>query len=195
MGISDVTVLLNAIYKKTGLITFHGNDIVWGFGRNPSLYDRNEFLDRLVKGKMGRINIMGEIKTVRKGRAEGILLGGNLRCFLKLAGTPYFPDIRDSILFLEALTMTPEKCKYMLSLLKNMGVFDNIKGVIIGYIYGLQAKDKDVMQMEDILLSITDNYDFPILKVNNFGHNCPNTVLPVGAKVRLDAGEQEIEIL
>ncbi len=49
--------------------------------------------------------------------------------------------------------------------------------------------------MEDILLSVTSEYDFPILKTNDFGHNRPNTVLPVDTKVRLDADKQEIELL
>jgi muramoyltetrapeptide carboxypeptidase len=49
--------------------------------------------------------------------------------------------------------------------------------------------------MEDILLETTKKYRFPILKANDFGHNCPNTVLPVGAKVRTDSGRKEIKIL
>ena len=47
LGISDITVLLNAIHHKTGLVTFHGNDVMWGFGRNPTMYDKQEFLARL----------------------------------------------------------------------------------------------------------------------------------------------------
>jgi muramoyltetrapeptide carboxypeptidase len=49
--------------------------------------------------------------------------------------------------------------------------------------------------MEDVLLRITAEYDFPILKLDEFGHNCPNTTLPVGGRVRLDADAQEIVIL
>ena len=54
-GISDITVLLNAIYQETGLVTFHGNDVVWGFGRKPQEYDRSEFIDRFVEGAIGDI--------------------------------------------------------------------------------------------------------------------------------------------
>jgi len=55
LGISDITVLLNAISYKTGLITFHGNDVMWGFGRNPTLYDELEFRARFIAGRIGEI--------------------------------------------------------------------------------------------------------------------------------------------
>jgi len=54
-GISDITVLLNAMYQETGLVTFHGNDVIWGFGRKPQEYDRSEFIDRFVEGAIGDI--------------------------------------------------------------------------------------------------------------------------------------------
>jgi muramoyltetrapeptide carboxypeptidase len=53
------------------------------------------------------------------------------------------------------------------------------------------------LHMEDVLLNVTQDYHFPILKANDFGHNTPNTTLPVGARVRMrtHAGEQSIEIV
>jgi len=195
LGISDITVLLNAIYTRTGLVTFHGNDVMWGLGRDPTPYDVQEFLSRLVDAEIGAVNANGTRETVRGGVAEGTLLGGNLKCLLKLAGTPYFPDLSGSILFLEALNITPPACDYMFNQLRQIGVFEHVRGVVVGYIDGLQNDPDASIQMEDVLLNVTGEYDFPILKVNDFGHNCPNTVLPVGAKVRVDADRQELEIL
>jgi muramoyltetrapeptide carboxypeptidase len=195
LGISDITVLLNAIHYKTGLITFHGNDVLWGFGRNPTTYDEQEFMRCLIDGKIGEIPPARERRAIRNGVAEGKLLGGNLPCLLKLAGTPYFPDFMGAILFVEALGISPEGCDHLFQQLKQMGVFDQIRGVIIGYIDGLQNDEKAVMQMEDVLLHVTAEYAFPILKADDFGHNCPNTVLPVGGEVRIDTDRQMIEIL
>ena len=194
LGISDITVLLNAIYHKTELITFHGNDVMWGFGRKPTEYDKQEFVMRLMDAGIGNITPHGERRTVRGGAAEGFLLGGNLHCLLKLAGTPYFPDFTGAILFVEAIDITLEGCDYLFQQLKQMGVFDKISGAIVGYIDGLQTDSKAMLQMEDVLFRVTAEYDFPISKVNEFGHNCPNTVLPVGGKVKLDADRQTIEI-
>jgi muramoyltetrapeptide carboxypeptidase len=195
LGISDITVLLNAICHKTGLVTFHGNDVMWGFGRKPTEYDKQEFVMRLMDAGIGNIAPHGERRTIRSGAAEGCLLGGNLHCLLKLAGTPYFPDFTGAILFVEAIDITLEGCDYLFQQLKQMGVFDKISGAIVGYIDGLQTDSKAMMQMEDMLLRVTSEYDFPILKINEFGHNCPNTVLPVGARVKLDANGKTIEIL
>ena len=195
LGISDITVLLNAIHHKTGLVTFHGNDVVWGFGRNPTMYDEQEFMRCLIDGKIGEIPPARERRAIRNGVAEGRLLGGNLPCLLKLAGTPYFPDFIGAILFLEAFRISPEGCDHLFQQLKQMGVFDQIRGVIIGYIDGLQNDEKAVMQMEDVLLHVTSEYAFPILKADDFGHNCPNTVLPVGGEVRINTDRLTMEIL
>jgi muramoyltetrapeptide carboxypeptidase len=195
LGISDITVLLNAIHHKTGLITFHGNDVMWGFGRNPTMYDVQEFIARLMNGSAGEIPQSRERRTIRNGIAEGKLLGGNLHCLLKLAGTPYFPDFTGAILFVEAIGITPETCDHLFQQIKQIGVFDQICGVIIGYIDGLQNDEKASMQMEDVLLRVTAEYGFPVLKTDDFGHNCPNTVLPVGGKVKINADRRTIEVL
>jgi muramoyltetrapeptide carboxypeptidase len=195
MGRSDNTVLLNALYQMTGLITFHGHDVLWGFGKRPTAYDRQEFISRLMRGETGKIPPSAERRTVRGGSAEGRLLGGNLRCLLKLAGTPFFPNLEGAVLFLESFTMTPERCDYLLRQLMQMGVWDRIVGAVIGYIHGLERQGGSGPPMEDLLKALTPKHPFPILKVRDFGHACPNTVLPVGALVRLDADRQEIEIL
>ena len=199
MGISDITVLLNAFHAKTRLVTFHGNDVMWGFGRKPTKYDMDEFENRLVKGEIGRVKKNSAWKSIRPGSAEGRLVGGNLRCLLKLAGTRYQPDFRNSILFLESFVVNPDECSFMLSHLQQLGAFEKLKGVLIGYIWGLQAsrKRRQLTQMEDIVKRVTGEYDFPIVKCDDFGHNCPNTTLPIGTRVRLtaDGANSQLEIL
>lgn len=199
MGISDITVLLNAIHSKTNLVTFHGNDVMWGFGMKPTAYDRQELIDRLVTGRIGEINKNSIWKTIRPGTAEGRLAGGNLKCILKLAGTSYQPDFQDSILFLEAFEITPEECSYMFHQMRQLGIFDKIKGIVVGYIWGLQksVKVRKKAQMEDVLMRTTADYDFPIVKCNDFGHNHSNTSLPLGVRARLSGTDADprLEIL
>lgn len=195
LGISDITVLLNAIHARTGLVTFHGDDVMWGFGRDPSPYTVREFVGRLVDAEIGKIPASGDRTTVRGGRAEGRLLGGNLNGLLKLAGTPYLPDLTGAILFLEGLDLRPAQCDFKLHQLEQMGVFDRVRGVLVGYIDGLDDREDEPIKLQDVLLRVVSEYRFPILKADDFGHNCPNTVLPVGARVRMDADRREIEIL
>lgn len=195
LGISDITALLNPIFQYTGLVTFHGNDLIFGFGNNPSDYDKQEFINCLVEGRIGKIPSNGERTSIREGTVTGKLLGGNLHSLLRLAGTPYFPDFRESILFLEAMDISPVFCDAFFNQLKQIGIFDQIKGVIIGYIYGLQEQIPENIQMEEILFRVTEEYDFPILKVNDFGHNCSNTILPIGCSIELNTRKKEISII
>lgn len=74
-------------------------------------------------------------------------------------------------------------------------MFDQVRGVLVGYIYGLQALKKKPTQMEEVLFKITKEHDFPIVKTNDFGHQSPNTILPVGSRVRLDAQKRQMELL
>jgi muramoyltetrapeptide carboxypeptidase len=167
---------------------------MWGFGRKPDKYDEAEFLSRLMYAQIREIPPNRERKTIRQGVAEGKLFGGNLRCLLNLTGTPYFPDSTDGILFVEALDIIPDQCDYMFHHLKQIDIFDHIRGAVVGYVDGLQRNHASI-QMEDDLLNVTAECVFPILKVNDFGHNCSNTILPVGGQVRIDANKQIIEIL
>jgi len=191
LGISDITVLLIAIYQKTGLITFHGNDIIWGFGRNPSNYDVNEFVDRLLNGATGVVTKNSAWRTIRGGIAEGILIGGNLHCITKLAGTSYFPDFKDKILFLEDYgeNRTAEAASYGFHQLDQLGVFKQIKGLWLGH-----YKTQGGFRFEDIAKEVTAKYDFPIIKCDDFGHNTPNTLIPIGIKTRINGDRSEVEI-
>lgn len=194
LGLSDITVLLNAIHQKTGLVTFHGGDLLWSFGNNLSAYERKEFTRLLIRGKGGEIPPNQARKTIRGGSAKGKLLGGNLRCLLKLAGTPYWPDFTESLFFVEAFEITPKACHAAFAQLLQMGFFDQINGAIVGYIDSMQRKPTPPPHMEDILNDMTRTFNFPMLKINDFGHNCPNTILPVGSEASMDADQKILTI-
>lgn len=188
IGLSDITILLNVINKKTGLITFHGPD-PRGYPQDETFatqYAHEEFVDRLMNAKIGQIRKISTWKTIRNGSCRGILIGGNLHSLLKLAGTEYFPDVKNKILLLEGYQIDIPNAYFMINQLKQMKVFQNISAVVVGYVYGFQHEKRKVT-FEEILLDLTREYNFPILKINEFGHKCHNTVLPIGGYVKLDA--------
>ncbi|MBI9049050.1 MAG: LD-carboxypeptidase [Anaerolineaceae bacterium] len=195
LGISDITVLLNAIHARTGLITFHGPDVMWGFGNDQQAYELNEFNAILVEGRSGEIPANGDRKTIRSGIAKGKLLGGNINCLLKLVGTAYLPDFTGSILALEAIDVPAASFDHMFQQLKQMGIFEQINGILTGYIDGTDNKSETTTFMEDVLLRIVEEYEFPILKTQDFGHNCANTTLPIGGIISLDADQKCVSIL
>jgi muramoyltetrapeptide carboxypeptidase len=187
-------VLLLALHSKVGLVTFHGNMVMWHFGMNPSDYDRGEFLDRLVHARIGLVRKNSEWKTVRgTGRVEGRLFGGHIGQLSLLLGTPYWPVFEQSILFLEFTGYDPAFLDARFQQMKQLGLFEKVRGVVIGHVQ--EAPQEKAYQAENILSRVTENFDFPILKTDDFGHLCPNTVLPVGVRARLDADRAALEIL
>lgn len=194
MGLSDITLLLNAIYKETGLVTFHGTDFKSGinsehFGSN---YTQKEFRVRFVDGVIGKVNNNSKWKCIRKGKAKGEILGGNIRCFLKLAGTKYIPHLKGGILLLEGYHIELRSAVNLITRLRTMGVFKEMSGIIVGSVYSFDKekqidKDRRRVYFEDIVLDITKDYDFPILKIYEFGHRCPSTFLPIGGEAEIDA--------
>jgi len=196
LGKSDVDVLLLAINKITGLITIHTCDSKIGDGREFDFdYTKKWFEKRLIEGSK-EIEPSKAWTTIKEGTCEGKLVGCNISCILKLAGTKYFPDFTDSILFLETYESKIKEILYRIEQYKQLGVFDKIKGLVIGHNFGFEG-EKDGIKAEEVIAELLKGYgcDFPILKINEFGHYQPHAFLPIGAKVRVDATNKKIEII
>ncbi|MDC1205342.1 LD-carboxypeptidase [Candidatus Pacebacteria bacterium] len=192
LGKSDIDVLLLALNKMTGLVTFHTCDTKIGSNKEMDFeYTKNWFKKRLFE-KSKTIEPSEEWICVNKGEAEGRLLGCNPVSILKLAGTKYFPDFTDSILFIETYKSDPKETRVHLTQLKQAGVFDKIKGVVIGNNFEFSSEE---VRAEEVIGDFLTEYNFPILKTNEFGHYQPHAFLPVGTKVRLDATNKTIDIV
>ena len=76
--------------------------------------------------------------------------------------------------------------------MKQNGVFDKIKGIWLG-----NYTHESGIKLEKILLDVIENeYDFPIIQSENFGHIENKTVIPIGTKAKIDTfGTQKIELL
>lgn len=191
IGFSDINTLHLGIYAQAGLVTFHGNMVMYYFGMDPQEYDRREFHERLVQGKIGPVRKNSKWRTIKgRGAVAGRLLGGNDWVMQWLLGTPYWPDFSGAILFIEVPGFTPDIFYNRLNHFKQAGLFDQIEGILVGY-----AEERDGFRAEEILRLVTADYDFPIVKTDDFGHHCPNTVLPVGIRASLDADSATLELL
>lgn len=194
LGFSDATVLLNAIYQKTGLITFHGSDVIFGFGRFSSPSSIESFVDFLVKRIATEIKSDANRQTVIAGQAEGDLIGGNLKTLVKLSGTDYLPDFQNKILFIEdhSVTTSPASVMSQLYQLKHQGVFGQVKGLWLGH-----YQHENQVSYEEIISKFLrfNDIHLPVLKSDNFGHQVSNITIPLGVKVNLDATNKHIKIL
>lgn len=182
-GYSDVTVLLNAIFARTGIITFHG-PIFREFPKRGE--DLTQML-AMLSGRADHIDLHG-VTSVRDGAAEGRLIGGNLSLFQSLLGTPYMPSLDGAILFLEDVGDHISRYDRMLGHLRAAGVFARIGGLIIGDF--TNTKDDDArpfgFTIADCVREHTASYRFPILMNAPFGHGDHLPTFPVGCHVRMD---------
>ena len=188
LGYSDITVLLCAINKMTDLITFHCQDYTW-FGKDDVTdYDKNEIIEKLFHGNNTIIPYDNREFYNFTEKRSGKIYGTNLRCLLKLAGTKYMPDLKDSVLFLEGYHSDIIEWNSMLEQLNQMGVLTNT--IVFGYIYQLQFTENNRYDIVKELRKI--NANIPVVKTNDFGHKHANSIIPIGAKATIDVKEKSI---
>lgn len=188
-GFSDNTSILNAIHEKTGLVTYHGPTFKsltsWETG-----YAYKQFIKTFVEDT-GSL-IMGEPEdeytTIQAGQATGEFVGGNLSLFTKLVCGKYAVNVQDKILFLEELGFeaAPEMVNSNIYYLKQNGVFDRIAGLWIG-----NYEHPSKIGLEKIIKNaIGDEYKFPIIKSDNFGHIDKKIIIPIGTKAEINTNEK-----
>lgn len=189
LGMSDITVLLCAINKMTGLVTFHCQDYIW-FGKDEVTdYDKNEIIDKLFNGNKTILPYEErQFIDFKNEEINGKIYGTNVRCLLKLLGTPYMPNLENAVLFLEGFHSDIIQWNTMLEQYNQMNVFN--RAVVFGYIYQLQDVEKNKYSIVDELRKI--NTDVPIVKTNDFGHKHGNSIIPIGAEVKINEKEQSI---
>ena len=188
-GFSDNTSILNAIHEKTGLVTYHGPTFKsltsWETG-----YAYKQFIKTFAENTESLI--MGEPEdeytTIQVGQATGELVGGNLSLFTKLVCGKYAVNVQDKILFLEELGFeaAPEMVNSNIYYLKQNGIFDRIAGLWIG-----NYEHPSKVSIEKIIKNaIGDEYKFPIIKSDNFGHIDKKIIIPIGTKAEINTNEK-----
>lgn len=182
IGYSDLTILLNSVYARTGMVSFHGPV----FRELPERKDAGQMLD-ILAGKVQTIDLPGA-QIVRAGVAEGRLLGGNLSLFQTLLGTPYLPDMKGAILFLEDIGDHLSRYDRMLGHLRAAGILKQISGLILGQFTDIQDDEERAFgfTLEDVVREHTAGLDIPVLMNAPFGHGDDLPTFPVGCPVRLE---------
>ena len=192
-GYSDITSLTNAIYQKTGLVTFSSTNFKT-IATDETDYSLNEVLSRFVDGSLKLGNEDDLEITINKGIAEGILIGGNLCLIHGLICGKYAMDFNDKILFLEELGLEsePSLVNNHLYYMKQNGVFEKIKGLWLG-----NYEHESGITLEKIVLDVLgEDIKFPIIKCNYFGHIEKKTVIPIGTMAKIDTEkDKKIELL
>ena len=111
-----------------------------------------------------------------------------------MAGTPYFPDLKNKILLLEETNEPVYKIDLMLQQLKQQKHFNRLKGVIFGQFTNIKTDEEDGT-VDDCLHDFLDGTNFPAVYDFNFGHTPSRHVLPLGGKIYLNADQTILKIL
>ena len=196
-GYSDITSLTSIIAEKTGLVTFSGTNFKT-IATDETNNSYKEIINRFVNGSLeiGKFLDKNSNKyfTIKEGKAEGELVGGNLTLIKGLVSGKYSINFENRILFIEDLGFEsmPALISNHLYFMKQNNVFDKIKGLWIG-----NYEHESGYSLEKIVLdTIGDKYNFPIIKSNNFGHIENKTVIPIGVNAKIDTNKDtKIEIL
>lgn len=186
-GYSDLTVLLNAVYAKTGCSS-------WLYQiRNLSGEEgdlQKKRWKRMLADQDESALMPDDWEFLQGNRVEGIVLGGNIRCFLKLAGTEYFPDMENKILFLESYGGGIGVITSLLTQLRQMGVFGRIGGLLLGTFTELDhAEGKEMV--EKLVREIAATEKVAVARSMSVGHGGGSCGLHMGEKIRIEAGKRE----
>ncbi|EOU1940363.1 LD-carboxypeptidase, partial [Clostridium perfringens] len=174
-GYSDLTVLLNAIYSQCHIATYNYQlrNLIGKFKEEQM----QNFKASFIEGKEDIFNL--DYKWINGSHLEGRVVGGNIRCLLKLAGTKYMPDFKDKILFLESFSGNSAKMVTYITQYKNLGVFNEVKGIILGEFTEMEREDlkPDIVE---ILKRVIGEINIPILKTRDLGHGADAKCIPIG---------------
>jgi muramoyltetrapeptide carboxypeptidase len=204
IGFSDITALLNAVTRCSGIITFHAPVARAAM----PLFSRAHFERVLASTKPpGRLERLpsppgvlvpqeNRIATLTGGSAEGPLAGGNLTLLHCLIGTPFFPDLDGAILFLEDVGEHLYSVDRMLAHLRLVGAFRGLAGVVIGRFTQLERAARDgALGFDEVLATYFEPLGIPVASGFPFGHIEAQWTLPLGVRARFDAGAGELELL
>ena len=176
-GYSDLSVVLNSLYSKSNVCSYlyQIRNLIGNDSENQIKNFKNTFIE-----KKDNSLLTFNYRWIQGEEMEGIVIGGNIRCFLKLVGTEYMPDFNNKILFLESLSA---KMSTYINQYKQIGAFDNIKGIILGNFTEMEDNNYSP-NIAELIKGTINNANIPIIKTEEIGHKGNSKCIIIGEKVR-----------
>ncbi|WP_239253861.1 LD-carboxypeptidase [Listeria ilorinensis] len=177
IGYSDLTSLLNPIYKFTGLQGYYF--LLTNIIRSAT--SRTAFEKIFINCQP--IELQGKWIGQQKCM-EGIVIGGNIRCLLKLAGTPYFPDVQNKVVLLEALSGLEARLEAYIAQYEQLGVFENCAGILAGQFTEASENGLDGF-INELFRDLSFRYDIPVFRTSQIGHAKASIPFSIGEKISM----------
>ena len=174
-GYSDLTTVLNALRSQMNEVNYLYQilNIIESEGIKTSV--ENTFM----KNEQTLFDV--KWRFLQGSSIEGEVIGGNIRCFLKLVGTRYFPEVKNKVLFIEGLGTSIEGLVTHLSQLKQIGVFDKISGLLIGTFTKIE-KEISVEELFELVQEYIPS-SLAVAKTQEVGHAKNSKALKIGEKI------------
>lgn len=203
-GFSDLTAVLSAVNVKTGLVTFHSP-----LGRSEwNAFSTEHFSAVVMQAQLHTLrnaeaapgelaSAQGRAVTVRGGRAQGVLQGGNLAVLTSLAGTPYMPVLEGALLFLEDVNEYIYRIDRMLSTLMLSGALARVAGVVLGGFTHCMPSEGSfgTLTLDEVFDDYFGELGVPVYRGAMFGHVALKFTLPLGVQAEMDADAGTIRLL
>jgi muramoyltetrapeptide carboxypeptidase len=198
-GYSDITVLLNSIYRKANVPTVHGM-VGFAFGGEKFIdFSENDFWTFVTQSQKNRIleTPNDKAKTLVGGIARGELVGGNLSLLATMIASDYGADFKDKIVFIEEVEEEPYKLDRYFSTIRLSGKLKEARGFVFGYFTDCHPSEsrKGTQSYLDIIKDYFLEYNKPTIYDFASGHDYPFINLPIGIEVELNADNKTIKIL
>ncbi|MCD7894990.1 MAG: LD-carboxypeptidase [Erysipelotrichaceae bacterium] len=174
-GYSDLTTVINAIYAQTS------NTSILFQIKNLVKDDTGKQIERFKKYLQGQNDLFDVKWNTLQGHGtinNQTIVGGNTRCFLKLAGTKYMPDLHNKLLFLEAMNGEVTQISTYLAQLDQIGAFQQVNGILLGTFTQMEKQQLKPTVYE--LLQQYINKDMFVAKTNEVGHSKTSKALRIG---------------
>ena len=176
-GYSDLTTVLNALGSQTNEMNF----LYQILNIIESTVIRDSFENTFMKNEQTLLDV--KWKFLQGSSIEGEIIGGNIRCFLKLAGTKYFPEVENKVLFIEGLGTSIEGLVTHLAQLKQIGVFDKISGLLIGTFTKIE-KEISVEELFELIQEYIPS-SLAVAKTHEVGHAKDSKILKIGEMMNI----------
>ena len=176
-GYSDLTTVLNVLRSQTNEVNYLYQIL--------NIIESEEIKTSVENTFMKNEQTLFDVKWkfLQGSRIEGEVIGGNIRCFLKLAGTRYFPEVENKVLFIEGLGTSIEGLVTHLAQLKQIGVFDKISGLLIGTFTKIE-KEISVEELFELVKEYIPEH-LPVVKTSEVGHAKDSKVLKIGEMMNI----------
>lgn len=208
-GLSDITALAAALYAQTGIVTYYGPHFTMlGASKlvNYSIeHMRKTFFseapfpltpsDHYCDSEWDTQKIVNEdgFWPVNAGEAEGKAIGGNLLTLNFLLGSTFMPDLKNTILFLEANKVIDYKdVQNTLQSILNQPDSDKVQGIIVGRFQKQTGMTRELFCK--MIRSKKELENIPVVGNVDFGHTVPMLTFPIGGKVKLKVAEDKASV-